>query len=121
MSSNLDQILKLDVPIIVRLAERQLPLGEVVRLVPGAIIELEKSSDGELDLLVNNRAIGSGTAVKVGENFGIRVTYLGDLKAREAKKEVVDVIGRVTSQLPGPHARQIRPKGATPTHTVRVY
>jgi flagellar motor switch protein FliN/FliY len=87
MSSNLDQIMKLDVPIIVRLAERQLPLGEVLRLVPGAIIELDKSSDGELDLLVNNRVIGSGTAVKVGENFGIRVTYLGNLKEREDKQQ----------------------------------
>lgn len=87
MSSNLDQIMKLDVPIIVRLAERQLPLGEVVRLVPGAIIELDKSSDGELDLLVNNRAIGSGTAVKVGENFGIRMTFLGDPKHRKVSHE----------------------------------
>lgn len=83
MSSNLDQILKLDVPIIVRLAERQLPLGEILRLVPGAILELGKDADGELDLLVNNRAIGSGSAVKVGENFGIRLTYMGDLRERD--------------------------------------
>lgn len=87
MASTLDQIMKLDVPIIVRLAERLLPLGEVVRLVPGAIIELGKTSDGELDLLVNNRAIGSGTAVKVGENFGIRMTFLGDPKYRKVTAE----------------------------------
>lgn len=84
MSSNLDQILKLDVPIIVRLAERLLPLGEVLRLVPGAILELGKDADGELDLLVNNRVVGSGSAVKVGENFGIRLSYIGDPKDREA-------------------------------------
>jgi flagellar motor switch protein FliN/FliY len=82
MPSNLEQILKLDVPVIVRLAERQLPLGEVLRLVPGAIIELDKDAEGELDLMVNNRAVASGTAVKVGENFGIRLTYMGDPKKR---------------------------------------
>jgi flagellar motor switch protein FliN len=83
MPSNLEQILKLDVPVMVRLAERQLPLGEVLRLVPGAIVELDKDSDRELDLMVNNRAIASGTAVKVGENFGIRLTYMGDPKKRD--------------------------------------
>ncbi len=82
MSSNLDQIMKLDVPVIVRLAARQIPLGDVLRLVPGAILELGKDAEGELDLMVNNRAIGSGSAVKVGENFGIRLTYLGDPRLR---------------------------------------
>ena len=62
MSSNLDQIMKLDVPVIVRLAARQIPLGDVLRLVHGAILELGKDSEGELDLMVNNRAIGSGSA-----------------------------------------------------------
>lgn len=82
MSSNLDQIMKLDVPVIVRLAARQIPLGDVLRLVPGAILELGKDSEGELDLMVNNRAIGSGSAVKVGENFGIRLSYIGDPRLR---------------------------------------
>ena len=82
MSSNLDQIMKIDVPVIVRLAARQIPLGDVLRLVPGAILELGKDAEGELDLMINNRAIGSGSAVKVGENFGIRLTYIGDPRLR---------------------------------------
>ena len=57
-------------------------LSDVVALIPGAIVELPKTSEEELTLLVNNKPIGAGTAVKVGENFGIRLTYIGDLKAR---------------------------------------
>lgn len=57
-------------------------MSEVLSLVPGAIIELPKSSDEELDLLVNNKQIGVGTAVKVVENFGIRISFIGDLKQR---------------------------------------
>ena len=34
------------------------------------------------NLLVNNKPIGSGNAVKVGENFGIRINFIGDLKDR---------------------------------------
>lgn len=82
MSSPVDAILKLEVPIIVRLGERSLSVAEVVGLLPGAIIELNKSSDAELDLMVNNKVVGCGTAMKVGENFGIRITFIGDVKDR---------------------------------------
>ena len=75
--ADLRTILTLEVPVIVRLGERQLPMRDVLALVPGAIIELDKRADHELELLVNNRVIGSGTAVKVGENFGLRVSRIG--------------------------------------------
>jgi flagellar motor switch protein FliN/FliY len=83
-SRNVDQILKLEVPLVVRLAERSMSVHEVVKLVPGGIIELPKNADDELDLMVNNKVIGTGTAVKVGENFGIRITYIGDIRQRLA-------------------------------------
>ncbi len=82
MASNLSQILDLDVPIIVRLGERRMSLGDIVAIIPGTIIELPKRSEEELELLVNNKAVGAGSAVKVGENFGIRVSFIGDLKTR---------------------------------------
>lgn len=67
---------------VVRLAERRLRLSEIVSLVPGSIIQLDKSADKELDLMVNDKQIGSGVAVKVGENFGIRLTFIGDVATR---------------------------------------
>ncbi len=67
---------------MVRVGERPMRMGEVLALTPGAIIELNKRSEDELDLLINNKQIGSGTAVKVGENFGLRVTFIGDVRAR---------------------------------------
>lgn len=81
---DLAAILKLEVPVIVRLGERSMTVKEVLNLVPGAIIELPKSAEEELDLLVNNKQIGMGTAVKVVENFGIRISFIGDLKERIA-------------------------------------
>lgn len=75
-------ILKLEVPVIVRLGERLMPTSEVLTLSAGAIIELPISSEAELQLFVNNRQVGTGTAVKIGENFGIRVTSLGSKRER---------------------------------------
>lgn len=74
------RILRLEVPIIVKLAERKLTLGEVMRLGQGAIIEFFKASDEPLELLVNNKPIAIGEAVKVGENFGLKITQIGDVK-----------------------------------------
>ena len=78
--TELQRILKLQVPVIVKLAERRLMLSEVMRLGTGAIIEFFKSSDEPLELLINNKVIGMGETVKVGENFGLRITQIGDLK-----------------------------------------
>jgi len=76
MASELSSILALEVPLIVQLAERPITLAEVLALMPGAILELPKTSDEELDVLVNNRAVGKGHAVKIGENFGIEITKI---------------------------------------------
>ena len=46
----------------------------------GANIEFLKSSDEVLELHINNKVIGLGEAVKVGENFGLRITQVGDVK-----------------------------------------
>jgi flagellar motor switch protein FliN/FliY len=77
MSPEVRTILKLRVPVIVQVGHRSLPMSDVLSLGPGAILELSKSADQELDLLVNNKPIGTGVAVKVGENFGIRITSIG--------------------------------------------
>jgi flagellar motor switch protein FliN/FliY len=88
MASDLSAVLRLEVPVIVRLGERSMGLSEVVGLAPGAIIELPKNVNAELDLLVNNKQVGTGVAVKVGENFGIRISYIGDVRERiEALRE----------------------------------
>ncbi len=84
MPARLQEVLTLEVPLIVQIAECQMPLGGVLDLVPGAIVELGKPADEELEVRVNNKVIGLGTAVKVGENFGIRLTYIGNVLDRIA-------------------------------------
>ena len=82
MQPDLDRILKIEVPVIVRLGERQMTLGEVRSLMPGMLIELPNHSDDELCLLVNNKVVGQGSAVKVGENFGICISHIGAIEDR---------------------------------------
>jgi flagellar motor switch protein FliN/FliY len=104
MPADLATILKIEVPVIVQIGSREMPAQEVMNLSPGAIVELPKLADEELEILVNNKPIGLGRAVKVGENFGIRVCYIGDAreriaalasiaKARDADEEIAAAFG----------------------------
>lgn len=82
MSAELNTILRLEVPLVVVLGERPMRLADVRDFVPGTIIELAKSADEDLEVRINNRPVGNGRAVKIGENFGVRVTYVGNPAAR---------------------------------------
>jgi len=80
MAKELARVLNLQVPVIVKLAEKKIGLAEVLRLQAGTILEFDKSSDKPLELMINNKTIAVGDAVKVGENFGLRITQIGDVR-----------------------------------------
>ncbi|MEQ8843302.1 MAG: FliM/FliN family flagellar motor C-terminal domain-containing protein [Phycisphaerales bacterium] len=82
MPRDVKSILSLEVPIVVVLAERTMSVGEVLGLRPGAILEVDKSAEQDLELRINNRDVGTGSAVKVGENFGLKITAIGSQAQR---------------------------------------
>lgn len=81
-SPEVARILKIRVPVIVQLARRQMTIETVRRLSLGMIIEFSKSVDEPLELLINNRHVGFGDAVKVNEHFGLRISKIGDAATR---------------------------------------
>ena len=81
---DIQSILKLRVPVIVRLGHKRMTLEDILMLGPGAIIEMPQSAEQPLDLMVNNMPIGEGEAVKVGENFGLRIQAVGTPEQRVA-------------------------------------
>lgn len=96
MATNLSQILRLEVPLVVLLAERSMTVSEVLALAPGSIIELGKPADAEIELHVNNKRIAIGAAVKVSENFGIRLNRIGSVSQR------IHALGDSASAEPSP-------------------
>ena len=81
-SPEVRRILKVRVPVIIRLAARSMPISKIRQLSTGAIIEFDKSVDDDLSLYIRNRGIGAGHAVKVGEHFGLRITDIGSRRER---------------------------------------
>lgn len=82
MTTDTQTLLRMEVPLVVILGERKMRVDEVRDFVPGTILELPKGAEEDLEIRINNRGIGHGTAVKIGENFGVRVTFVGDPASR---------------------------------------
>ncbi len=80
--TDLTRILRMRVPVIVRLAHRPMRIKDIMKLASGSIIEFDKAADGQLDLMINNEIIGHGQGVKVGENFGLRVLHIMSLQEK---------------------------------------
>ena len=80
--ASLDMIIDIEVPISVELGRTEMPIGEVLELGPGSIVELQKMASDPVDLLVNNKLIARGEVVIVDENFGIRITSIVDPRER---------------------------------------
>jgi flagellar motor switch protein FliN len=77
------RIMNVPVTISVRLAERKMPLGQIVALVPGALVPFNKSCEDLLDLFVNNYRYCQGEAIKIGENFGLKIAHIAASDNRE--------------------------------------
>jgi flagellar motor switch protein FliN len=69
-------LLKIRVPVTVTLATTQLPVKDIVELVPGSILQFEKMCDEALSLEVGGQRVAEGETVKVGDKFGLRITSI---------------------------------------------
>ncbi len=67
-------LLKVQVPVIVTLAEVKQPVAKILEICPGTIIQFDKSCDEMLTLEVGGCNVALGEAVKIGDKFGLRVT-----------------------------------------------
>lgn len=70
---NLDVVLDIELPITVRFGETQMTLEALARLGPGSMIDLARSPDDPVDLLVNGRLVARGQVVVVSGCYGVRV------------------------------------------------
>ncbi len=71
-----DISLLLDVPlqVTVELGRTQMRIRNVLELVPGSIVELDKLAGEPVDVLVNGKQIARGEVVVIDEEFGVRIT-----------------------------------------------
>jgi flagellar motor switch protein FliN/FliY len=89
-NDGLNFVMDVPVELTIELGRKITRIGEVLRLGPGSILELNKANGEPLDVYVNNRLIARGEAVVVGERYGIRLTEVvvnDDGRGRGGSKE----------------------------------
>jgi flagellar motor switch protein FliN/FliY len=73
---NLDVLLDIELPLTVRFGRTELALQTLVRLGPGSVIDLHRSADEPVDVLVSGKVIARGEVVVVDGSYGVRVTEI---------------------------------------------
>jgi flagellar motor switch protein FliN/FliY len=71
---DLASILDLELPLIVRFGRAELALKDLATLAPGAVIDLGRSPDDPVEVLVSNQVVARGEVVTVNGNYGVRIT-----------------------------------------------
>jgi flagellar motor switch protein FliN/FliY len=86
--NRMDTVLNVDLPIVVRFGRTVMPLHAVAELGPGSVIDMGRSPEEPVDLLVGDRVIARGEVVVVSGNYGVRITHLtaGDDAAAMVKE-----------------------------------
>jgi len=81
-TGNLDLLLDIELPLMVRMGQTEMLLGELLKLTPGSILELNRAADAPVELLVNSKLIAKGEVVVVDGNFAFRITEIESTDAR---------------------------------------
>jgi flagellar motor switch protein FliN len=71
---NIDLLLDVELPITVSFGECEMPLRDVLKLTAGSVIELDKSVNDPVTIIVNQKPIARGEVVMVDGNYGVRIT-----------------------------------------------
>ena len=71
---NLDLVLDVPVNVSLRVGATEMSIRELVKLVEGSVIALDRQADEAMDVLVNGTLIAHGEIVVVDDRFGVRLT-----------------------------------------------
>lgn len=69
-------LLRIPLPVAVRLAGKKEAIREILQYGPGAIIKFDRPCDAMLQLSVGNVAVAEGDAVTVGDKLGLRINRI---------------------------------------------
>ncbi|HEY3974067.1 MAG TPA: flagellar motor switch protein FliN [Candidatus Sulfotelmatobacter sp.] len=70
----LDLLMDVELAVTLRFGSRRLLLREVLDLIPGAVVDLDRQVHEPVDVLLDGRLLARGEVVVVDGNYGVRVT-----------------------------------------------
>ncbi len=82
LSPGLQLLLDVELEASLRFGAREMPLGEILDLGPGDVVQLDRHITDPVDLIVGDKIVARGEVVLVNGNFGLRVTEVAEPQRR---------------------------------------
>jgi flagellar motor switch protein FliN/FliY len=75
-AADLEAVFDVPVQVSAVLGRARMEVGELLRLGPGAVLELDRKVGEAIDIYVNNRLIARGEVVLVEDKLGVTMTEI---------------------------------------------
>src|SRR5262249_27276424 len=78
----MDLLLEVELPVSISFGKPQLPMKDVLKLTTGSIVELNRSVNEPVEVMVNRCLIARGEVVVVEGNYGVRIQHIASRQDR---------------------------------------
>ena len=78
----LDVLLDVELPVSVSFGRTIMPLQDVLKLAAGSVIELDRTVNDPVELVINNCVVALGQVVVVEGNYGIKIEKIASRETR---------------------------------------
>jgi flagellar motor switch protein FliN len=82
LSPGLELLLDVELEASLRFGCREMPLGEILDLGPGDVVQLDRHVADPVDLIVGDKIVARGEVVLVNGNFGLRISEVAAPRKR---------------------------------------
>jgi len=82
---SIDSLLDIPVEISVEIGRAKMPIGDLISLARGSIVELNRLAGESADIYVNDKLVGKGEVVVSNERLGVRVLEIVTPRERVQK------------------------------------
>jgi flagellar motor switch protein FliN/FliY len=70
---SMGMLLKVEVPVTISLGKASLPLKETLKLTRGSVVELDRTFNDPVEIVVNGRVVARGDIVVVEDKYAVRI------------------------------------------------
>jgi flagellar motor switch protein FliN/FliY len=75
-AADLEQVFDVPVTVSAVLGTSEMPVGDLLKLAPGVVLELDRKVGEAIDIFVNNRLVARGEVVLVEDRLGVTMTEI---------------------------------------------
>ncbi len=92
-SSTLNLLMDVELPVSVSFGRTRVRVQEILKLITGSIIELDRSISEPVEVIVNNCVVARGEVVVVDGNYGVRINEVMSRRERlqESRRSLLPI------------------------------